>query len=141
MTTAGTGFPLASTLAWARVHVRSEKSTLPISRPIGGMMIFSTSAVTILPNAAPMTTPTARSMTLPRMANSLNSLIMPMGQLLGWGDRGRAASLACQRRHDGAAALADAVDAGIEMVTRLQRGHTGRCAHHHQVAGFEGKQL
>jgi len=28
----------------------------------------------IFPNAAPMMTPTAKSMTLPRMANSLNSL-------------------------------------------------------------------
>ncbi|MNT28403.1 hypothetical protein D3C72_1640890 [compost metagenome] len=35
----------------------------------------STSEVTILPNAPPITTPTARSMTLPLMANSLNSLI------------------------------------------------------------------
>ncbi|OIQ69633.1 hypothetical protein GALL_487640 [mine drainage metagenome] len=33
-----------------------------------------TNEVTMPPNAAPMTTPTARSTTLPRIANSLNSL-------------------------------------------------------------------
>jgi hypothetical protein len=33
-------------------------------------MTPSTSVVTILPNAAPMMTPTARSMTLPRAMNS-----------------------------------------------------------------------
>jgi len=32
--------------------------------------------VTILPKAPPMITPTARSITLPREINSLNSLIM-----------------------------------------------------------------
>ena len=42
----------------------------PRTSPIGGMMTLSTSVVTILPNAAPMITPTARSMTLPREMNS-----------------------------------------------------------------------
>src|SRR3981081_1733218 len=37
------------------------------------MMTSATTELTILPNAAPITTPTARSMTLPFMANSLNS--------------------------------------------------------------------
>src|SRR5258708_11224276 len=37
------------------------------------MMISSTSDETILPNAAPMITPTASSMTGPFIANSLNS--------------------------------------------------------------------
>ena len=36
-------------------------------------MMSATSEATILPNAAPITTPTARSMTLPFIANSLNS--------------------------------------------------------------------
>jgi len=40
---------------------------------MGGMMISLTSELTILPKAAPMITPMARSSTLPRMANSLNS--------------------------------------------------------------------
>src|SRR5271154_5419445 len=40
---------------------------------MGGMMRSETSAVTIFPNAAPTMTPTARSATLPRSANSLNS--------------------------------------------------------------------
>jgi hypothetical protein len=51
-----------------------EKSTLPNSKPMGGMMMSFTSEVTILLNAAPMMTPIARSMTLPLIANSLNSL-------------------------------------------------------------------
>src|ERR1700761_335801 len=59
-------------------HFRSEKSMPPVIQPIGGMMIWSTSEVTILPNAPPITTPTARSMTLPRMAKVLNSCSMPM---------------------------------------------------------------
>src|SRR6187200_1571907 len=37
------------------------------------MKMSPTSDVTIAPNAAPMMTPTARSTTLPRMANFLNS--------------------------------------------------------------------
>src|SRR6185312_16964206 len=55
---------------------RLEKSTLPRMRPSGGMMMSLTSDVTILPKAAPMMTPMARSTTLPRMANSRNSRSM-----------------------------------------------------------------
>src|SRR6185503_159947 len=55
---------------------RFEKSTLPSSRPMGGKIMPSTSDVTILPNAAPIMTATARSITLPRAMNSLNSLNM-----------------------------------------------------------------
>src|SRR5215831_13493353 len=40
------------------------------------MMMSLTSDVTTAPNAAPIMTPTARSRTLPRIANSLNSLNM-----------------------------------------------------------------
>ena len=40
------------------------------------MMTSLTSELTIVPNAAPMMMPTAMSSTLPRMANSLNSLSM-----------------------------------------------------------------
>src|SRR5512142_1963525 len=39
------------------------------------MMMSATSESTILPNAAPMMTPTARSTTLPLTANSRNSLM------------------------------------------------------------------
>ena len=46
---------------------------LPTSGDSSGMIMSPTREATILPNAAPMTTPTARSMTLPFMANSLNS--------------------------------------------------------------------
>src|SRR5438445_4587212 len=45
-------------------------------RPIIGMMTSSTSEPTILPKAAPMITPMARSTTLPRFANFLNSCSM-----------------------------------------------------------------
>src|SRR2546425_402239 len=55
---------------------KSLKSTPPRSRPIGGIRTSLTSEVTIVPNAAPMITPTARSTTLPRMTNVLNSLSM-----------------------------------------------------------------
>ncbi len=50
------------------------KSVLPSRAPTGGMMISFTSDDTILPNAPPMMTPTAMSITLPLRANSLNSL-------------------------------------------------------------------
>src|SRR5215813_5732074 len=45
--------------------------------PIGGMMISSTRLLAMVAKAAPMTTPTAMSTTLPRMTNSLNSFHMP----------------------------------------------------------------
>jgi hypothetical protein len=54
------------------------KLTPPINLPIGGIRMSATSDDTILPNAAPITTPTARSTTLPRMAKALNSLRKPM---------------------------------------------------------------
>src|SRR5713101_4687496 len=54
---------------------RSEKLTLPRSFPSGGMSTSSTREATILPKAAPMMTPTARSRTFPRMANSLNTVV------------------------------------------------------------------
>src|SRR5260221_711621 len=55
---------------------RFEKSTLPRIRPRGGISTSLTSEVTILPNAAPMMSPTARSTTLPRIAKSRNSFSM-----------------------------------------------------------------
>src|SRR5215470_10356389 len=53
-----------------------------MTRPTIGMTRSSTTELTILPNAAPMMTPTARSMTLPLTANSLNSDMKLMGGLL-----------------------------------------------------------
>src|SRR5690554_5519413 len=103
-----------------------------MSQPIGGMITLSTSEVTILPNAAPMTTPTARSTTLPRIANSRNSLIMPIGVSL----RCRMAAARPRALCDGRVHLAmqfeqsfQARDAGI---ARMQRGHARRRAHEHQ---------
>src|ERR1017187_6121750 len=69
---------LKGPLLLSRLMNKSLKLTLPIALPIGGMMMSLTAEVTILPNAPPMITPTARSTTLPRIANSLNSLSIPM---------------------------------------------------------------
>src|SRR3954464_1591889 len=44
--------------------------------PIDGMTMSATREETILPKAVPMITPTARSTTLPLIANSRNSLTM-----------------------------------------------------------------
>src|SRR2546425_2999966 len=52
---------------------RLEKSTLPTSRPIGGISTSLTSEVMIFPNAPPRMIPIAMSRTFPRIANSLNS--------------------------------------------------------------------
>src|SRR5204862_4443595 len=53
--------------------------------PMIGMMMSPTSEVTMAPNAAPMTTPTARSTTLPFIANSRNSLsiVHPLSRGVG----------------------------------------------------------
>src|SRR6266404_9104540 len=53
---------------------RFAKLTLPVNLLLSGMTTSATSELTIFPNAPPMTTPTARSRTFPRMADSLNSL-------------------------------------------------------------------
>src|SRR5579862_9637255 len=52
---------------------RLEKSTAPSASPIGGIRMSLVNEVTIFPNAAPITKPTARSTTLPLIANCLNS--------------------------------------------------------------------
>jgi hypothetical protein len=61
-----------------RATNRLEKSKPPNTAPIIGMIRSLTMESTILPKAAPMMTPTARSMALPLTANSLNSDTMPM---------------------------------------------------------------
>src|SRR5688572_17656363 len=74
-----TGAPAA--LASARVAYappprgtnRLAKSAPPSARPIGGIRTSSTRELTILPKAVPRITATARSITLPRATNSLNS--------------------------------------------------------------------
>ena len=50
-----------------------EKSMLPVIAAMIGMMMSLTIDSTILPKAAPMTMPMAKSTTLPFRANSLNS--------------------------------------------------------------------
>src|SRR6201999_61653 len=54
----------------------------PVADPISGMMISPTSEFTMAPKAAPMMTPTARSTTLPFIANSRNSLSISSPPLL-----------------------------------------------------------
>ena len=59
-----------------RTHLcifKSVKFTPPTSNPMGGMMTSATMEDTILPKAPPMMTPTAMSMTFPRIANALKS--------------------------------------------------------------------
>jgi hypothetical protein len=67
-----------SPTAGLSTHPNCEKSTPPSTSPIGGMSTSPTSEETIFPNAAPMTTPTARSRTLPRITKALNSRAMPV---------------------------------------------------------------
>ena len=58
----------------------SEKSALK-NRPMEGLMMSFTSELTMAVNAPPITTPTAISSTLPRMAKALNSsknFLMPL---------------------------------------------------------------
>src|SRR4051812_42409398 len=62
---------------------RSLKSRPPTSVPTNGITMSLTSEATILPNAAPMMTPTARSTTLPFIANSRNSLLRLIVRLPG----------------------------------------------------------
>src|SRR5437868_10765593 len=85
-----------------------EKSRPPVNRPTTGMMMSLTSESTILPNAPPMITPTARSTTLPFNANSRNS---DMNDMLfsSAGRRGRRAGHArCLHRRFARFAGADA---------------------------------
>jgi hypothetical protein len=58
--------------------LRAEKSGWPPSIPITGVMRSLTRESTTAPKAAPMMTPTARSMTLPRATKSRNPFSMPV---------------------------------------------------------------
>src|SRR5215218_6818421 len=77
-------FGISATLR-SSTRNRPEKSTRPSRRPMGGMITPSTRVVTILPKAAPMMTPTARSITFPRAMKSRNSLSIGGGQGSGFG--------------------------------------------------------
>src|SRR6266404_9073360 len=65
----GNGVPLI-------VKLIAEKSGLPTRAAIRGVSRSLVNAVTTDPKAAPMTTPTARSTTLPRRMNCLKPLSM-----------------------------------------------------------------
>src|SRR3954467_13630363 len=67
---------IGTPLELSSVRNMLEKSMRPSSSPNGGMITPSTRVVTILPNAAPMITPTARSTTLPRAMKLRNSFNM-----------------------------------------------------------------
>src|SRR5690554_6781194 len=95
------------------------------------MMTPSTIAVTIRPNAAPMTTATARSSTLPRAMNALNSFTMAMSALLELRG-GRVVDTAVEFNH-----LAEPCDVSV---ARLERADTGGGAHEDHVAGAQGEQ-
>ena len=64
--------PNANLAPWI-VVLRLLKSILPGS-PISGVMMSAAKAFTIAPNAAPITTPTAKSTTFPRKIKSRNSV-------------------------------------------------------------------
>lgn len=68
-----------------RLMKKLEKSKPPRTTPMGGMIMSFTSEFTILLNAAPITTATARSSTLPRVTKSRNSFhIRPSFALAQW---------------------------------------------------------
>jgi tetratricopeptide (TPR) repeat protein len=73
--------PLSLTISLSGIAAFFQ-SGFGIAVPMTGMITFSTSPVTILPNAAPMMTPTARSTTLPLNANFLKSSATDMVNLL-----------------------------------------------------------
>src|SRR5262245_35999161 len=109
---------------------RSLKSTPPRSRPIGGIRISLTSEVTMVPKAAPMITPTARSTTLPRMMNVLNSF--SMAPLLPRGAMRAPAGLGARTLYNGPAGRATGLAAGDVGV---RRGALGGTVHTHPDSG------
>ena len=71
-------------IIWVSLKVieRLEKSTPPKIRPIKGVKILFTKLVTMEEKAPPTITPTAKSKTLPRAINFLNSfIILPLPRL------------------------------------------------------------
>src|SRR5262249_21794980 len=64
---------ICPTLKLSGVTVHASHPVCGVTAPTMGMTMSSTAALTTSPNSAPMTTATARSMTLPLSANSLNS--------------------------------------------------------------------
>ena len=126
------------------------RNSSPMSRPIGGMSTSLTSDATILPKAPPMMMPTAMSMTLPRIANSRNSLsmpILPSSSVRFWSPTARSHRTKLgQDEHahrrtpsDGSlyfAAVSDVWITGIGLVTAL--GPDRETTWRHLVAGLSG---
>src|ERR1051325_8573384 len=113
--------------------------------PTSGVMIPSLNALTIAANAAPMTTATARSTTLPRMRNALNSLSMaslPFGSRPRWVGRvlaRRERECFGQRRDEDARLLHE----GFEPVGAVGAGHDDRGVDHRALDGeaSEGRRV
>src|SRR3954467_14703186 len=70
-----------------RTRKKLEKSTPPKARPMGGMITSLTRELMMPVKEAPMITPTAKSTTLPRTANFLNSARRDMSQAFGTAGR------------------------------------------------------
>src|SRR5579875_296729 len=108
---------------------RLEKSTLPSSNPIGGMITSFTSEFTILLNAAPMMKPTARSMTLPRIAKSRNSLSINTLLAKAAGSRPRSVACSLGKRHGaGKRAVSGARWSSSDASEPIQRRQRARLA-------------
>src|SRR5688572_25291845 len=112
--------------------------------PISGMMTPSTRLDTILPNAAPITTPTARSTTLPRIAKVLNSASSPMassGVAASCRRRRIAPSPDRERSDDAPGELELPVEAGAKRIAPDERRNACRRAGVDQVAGRQRVEL
>src|SRR5690606_29681443 len=85
---------------------------------------------------------TARSTTLPRIANSLNSEIMPIDWLPRVGRHAPPGEIYTRWRSGDVAVQPDQlVQTGTEAIARLQGGDAGRRAGEDQVAGAQVVQL
>src|SRR6476661_8524471 len=103
--------PAASVTPGVTTYFQSATLAPPVIIAMIGMTMPSTSAVTILPKAAPITTATARSTTLPRAMKALNSESIPMRVLPR---RQAGAARLAQGRVDAAVKGGQVVDAGRE---------------------------
>ena len=70
---AQTGTGKTAAFALPILNTKSEKLIAPTNKPKKGLIIYLTKELTIAVKAPPMITPTAKSITLPRDMNSLNS--------------------------------------------------------------------
>src|SRR5579871_2527112 len=98
-----------------------------------GMMMSVTSESTILPKAAPMITPIARSTTLPRNANFLNSWSMCISSPSGYAEPDEQS----RNRHHGKGGREQdrrgvLLDPDVELLGEHERVRRRRQRRHHQ---------